>query len=114
MRDYANSFLFHSYRLDPENSIKHLCRSSMIWQTDELKTSCLDLASSMGCPSYISHDSVQGLVDQIWTGSIAHDVSLPAVLLAFIFPPYLLTFRFLGKGQHTEFETESSEDFVDG
>ena len=111
MTDCVDNFLFHSYHMDHENSVKHLCRSSKILQSDQ-KTNILDLATSI--ESFISHDSVQDLVDQIWTGSINHDVSLPAVFLAFIFPPYLLTFRFLVKGQHTEFKTESSEDFVDG
>jgi len=86
----------------------------MVLQTDELKTSSLDLARSMGSPSYISHDSVQNLVGQVWTGSIAHDVSLPMALLALVFPPYLFFFRFLAKGKYTEFQTDPQEDFVDG
>ena len=85
-----------------------MCRPSQILQTDK-KTSCLDLANSIGCPYFISNDSVQDLVGQIWRGSIADNVSIFQVLLALVFPPYLMYIRFHKKGQMTEFETEDSD-----
>ena len=104
-KEHIGSFLKHSYNLDAINSPRHLCRPSQILQ----KTSCLDMANSIGCPHFISHDSVQDLVGQIWTGSIADNVSIFQVFLALFFPPYLLRIRFHKKGQYMEFETEEPE-----
>ena len=68
------------------------------------------MASSIECPDLISHDSVQNLVGQVWTGSIVEHLNLGKILLALFFPPYLLSLQFLDRGQNTEFRTGFDED----
>ena len=88
----ANSFLHESYSLDQEDSISLLCRPSKIFEADDsnyLTTSCMDMASSIQCPSYISHKCVQDILGRVWTGSFRSDLNFWQILLVFIFPPFL-------------------------
>ena len=95
-RDLAVNFLEVSYDMNIEDSLKLLCKPSQVYEQGEgLQITPLDIASSLRCPSFIGHQSVQRLLTEVWTGSMPHNIAFWQIFLAFIFPPYLLwvTFR---------------------
>uniref|UniRef100_A0A7M5V598 Ion transport domain-containing protein n=1 Tax=Clytia hemisphaerica TaxID=252671 RepID=A0A7M5V598_9CNID len=95
-RDLAVNFLEVSYDMNIEDSLKLLCKPSQVFeQGGGLQTTPLDIASSIRCPSFIGHQSVQRLLTEVWTGSMPYNIAFWQIFLSFIFPPYLLwvTFR---------------------
>ena len=92
----AVNFLEVSYDMNIEDSLKLLCKPSQVYeQGGGLQITPLDIASSLRCPKFIGHQSIQRLLTEVWTGSLPNSIAFWQIFLAFVFPPYLLwvTFR---------------------
>lgn len=95
-----------SYTLDHDDSIDLLRRPSKIFKHDgSLSTSCVEMANSVQCKSYISHPSFQELLTCVWTGPFMNELGYLEIFLVLIFPPYLMKLKF----QNEKDIRESSE-----
>ena len=92
----AVSFLNVSFERDQEESIKLLCKKSEVFEHgDDWDTTPLDIAYEIDrCPTFVTHDSVEHLMNSIWTGAMSIDIAWWQVLLMFFFPPLILLFDF--------------------
>ena len=87
----AISFITVSFEKDQKDSIKLLCKKSNVYENGiRWKTTPLDIAYEIDhCPSFIGHESVQHLLQSVWTGAMPINVHWWQVLLMFFFPPYI-------------------------
>ena len=73
----------------------------------------LSLAVASLYLEYVSHSSVQILLNDVWTGALKRaDITSKECFLGIIFPPYILTFDFVDEYQAVA--VGSKTDAVDG
>ena len=92
----AVDFLEESFKRDQKKSIKLLCKESDVFEKGEdFRTTPLDIAYEIDhCPSFISHGSVQHLLDSVWTGAMPIDIRWWQMILMFVCPPYIRSIPF--------------------
>ena len=57
------------------------------------------MAVSIQCPNFVSHNAVQYLLSQAWTGSVKGPIHFYDVALAILFPFYVRGFDYHDNGQ---------------
>lgn len=77
---------------------------------------CLSLAHCSGQKEFVSHSSVQQLLNDVWTGAIkSREVSTRSLLLAIFLPPLICQFDFRNKSEikrmiHVEDDIDDDEE----
>ena len=97
------------------NTIKLLCKKSDVYENgEEWETTPLDIAYEIDyCPSFICHDSVQHLLESIWTGALPMNISWWQIYAMFFFPPYIWFVEFNEETIKYK-KNEELTDYVDG